>query len=128
MFHLVTYSMESSSLATYVMLRPLIRERNMKADQKESHDYFFLSFFSSPLLGFCLRFCFASHQTCSGGLDPFSSIVESHVGMALGREEFSMAPLFAFLQMTYVSVTAETSCKCRLVLLALSCPCALVST
>ncbi|KAK8994478.1 hypothetical protein V6N11_045566 [Hibiscus sabdariffa] len=89
---------------------------------------FFLLFFSSPSLGFCLRFCFASHQACSGGLDPYSSVVKSHVGLALGPEEFSMAPLFAFLQMTYVSVTAETSCKCRLVLLALSCPCALAGS
>ncbi|KAK8509429.1 hypothetical protein V6N13_061934 [Hibiscus sabdariffa] len=127
MFPPVTYLMESSSLAAYVMLRSLIRGRNMKANNKESHGYFF-SFVSSPLLDFCLRFCFASHQACSGRLGPCSSFVKSHVGLTLRHGEFSMAQLFAFLQKTYVSVTTETSCRCRLVLLDLSCPCALVSS
>ncbi|KAK8651604.1 hypothetical protein V6N13_141201 [Hibiscus sabdariffa] len=69
-----------------------------------------------------------SHKACNGELGPCSSIVESPVGLTLRCEEFSMTHLFAFLQMTYVSVITETSCRCRLVLLALSCPCALVSS
>ncbi|KAK8549452.1 hypothetical protein V6N13_027205 [Hibiscus sabdariffa] len=94
MFNPVTYSMESSSLAVYVMS----------------------------------RFCFASHQACSGGLGPCSSVVESPVGLALRQEEFPMVHLFTLLHMTYVSMITETLCRCRLILLALSCPCALVSS
>ncbi|KAK8620661.1 hypothetical protein V6N13_067130 [Hibiscus sabdariffa] len=74
------------------------------------------------------RFCFASHQACSGGLGPCSSVIESPVGLALRQEEFSMVHLFTLLQMTYVSVITKTLCRYRLILLALFCPCALVSS
>ncbi|KAK8620684.1 hypothetical protein V6N13_067150 [Hibiscus sabdariffa] len=74
------------------------------------------------------RFCFASHQACSGGLGPCSSVIECHVGLALRQEQFSMVHHFTLLQMTYVSVITETLCRCRLILLALSCPCVLVDS
>ncbi|KAK8501589.1 hypothetical protein V6N12_057920 [Hibiscus sabdariffa] len=92
MFNPVTYSMESSSLAVYVMSRSLMRKRSI------------------------------------GGLGPCSSVVESPVGLALRQEEFPMVHLFTLLHMTYVSMITETLCRCRLILLALSCPCALVSS
>ncbi|KAK8501585.1 hypothetical protein V6N12_057916 [Hibiscus sabdariffa] len=92
MFNPVTYLMESSSLAVYVMSRSLMQERSI------------------------------------GGLGPCSSVVESPVGLALRQEEFPMVHFFTLLHMTYVYMITETLCRCRLILLALSCPCALVSS